>query len=377
MARTTREAMVPPMTETTMKSATPRTSAPTAPGSDWTTISATSDSPRAATTELTMAPMMFCPRRESRRQVHDRVPVWSAVDSRLPRGPKTLPRRPMAAGMNSRRPGLLRRVSANRAKVKPVIRLVVAATRPGPRGSGRRRWWPGRADRRGDGGRDGGRRGDDRAGDARRRRRSGRPGPGAGFGVGAWPPPAWPTDLGTGSWAGNGAGPVGGDGGATGPGRRPRGPVARLLRVFTEQRYNVRRPPPLHRRYPRWPWTHQRPRRSTDPAGRPRSGASGPERWPSSCCWPRSASCWPPAQSDGRDLAAPAVLADDHHPAAAPDLGPRTRRCPMSGLTLTSPLFAPGERPPECRPPAWSRGRTVFPDLAWSGVPVGAVRSWP
>ncbi len=80
-----------------------------------------------------MAPITFCPRRESRRQDHESVPVWMALDSRLPSGPKTLPRRPMAAGMKSNRPGLFRRVSENRAKVKPVTRLVVTDSAKAPR----------------------------------------------------------------------------------------------------------------------------------------------------------------------------------------------------------------------------------------------------
>ena len=68
----------------------------------------------------------FWPSVESSRQVHEKVPVRMAVDSRPPSGPKRLPRNPMAAGMKSSRPGNCRRVLSKPAMVNPVMRLVLA-----------------------------------------------------------------------------------------------------------------------------------------------------------------------------------------------------------------------------------------------------------
>ena len=47
----------------------------------------------------------FWPRTVSRRSDHRNVPAWIEVESRLPKEPKMLPRRPMAAGTSTSRPG--------------------------------------------------------------------------------------------------------------------------------------------------------------------------------------------------------------------------------------------------------------------------------
>ena len=47
----------------------------------------------------------FWPRTASRRSDQRKVPAWIDVEMRLPNEPKMLPRRPMAAGTRTSRPG--------------------------------------------------------------------------------------------------------------------------------------------------------------------------------------------------------------------------------------------------------------------------------
>ncbi len=47
----------------------------------------------------------FWPSTVSRPSDQRKVPVWMAVDRRLPNAPKMLPRRPMAAGTSTSSPG--------------------------------------------------------------------------------------------------------------------------------------------------------------------------------------------------------------------------------------------------------------------------------
>ncbi|MGI9596917.1 MAG: YbhB/YbcL family Raf kinase inhibitor-like protein, partial [Acidimicrobiales bacterium] len=72
---------------------------------------------------------------------------------------------------------------------------------------------------------------------------------------------------------------------------------------------------------------------------------------------------------DGRDLTAPAewqtTTTRPLPPTSAPD-----QEISESGLTLTSPAFAPGDEVPVS---ATCAGQNVFPDLAWSGVSSTAV----
>ena len=72
---------------------------------------------------------------------------------------------------------------------------------------------------------------------------------------------------------------------------------------------------------------------------------------------------------DGRDLAAPAPWQTTTTRPPPPTSAP-PQEIGQSGLTLTSPLFEPGDPIPVS---ATCAGDNVFPDLAWTAVPATAV----
>lgn len=73
--------------------------------------------------------------------------------------------------------------------------------------------------------------------------------------------------------------------------------------------------------------------------------------------------------SDGRTLSAPADWQTTTTRPLPPTSAPN-QEVSEAGLSLTSPLFAPGEDIPVS---ATCAGDNVFPDLSWSGVPATAV----
>ena len=68
---------------------------------------------------------MFCPMRLWRRRENRKRPAWMAVESRLPRAENTLPRRPMAAGTSTSRPGNSLKVPVIDPSAAPATKLVV------------------------------------------------------------------------------------------------------------------------------------------------------------------------------------------------------------------------------------------------------------
>jgi hypothetical protein len=85
-----------PMSSRPMRSCTPKATASTSA-----MTASTNDTPKVRI----MAASTFCTSRESRLVETRNVPACRAVLRRLPSAPKTLPRRPMAAGTSSSRPG--------------------------------------------------------------------------------------------------------------------------------------------------------------------------------------------------------------------------------------------------------------------------------
>ena len=75
-----------------------------------------------------IAAATFWPTTESSRGVRRKVPVWMAVPRRLPSAPKMLPRRAMAAGTSSSRPGSLSRAPVAEARISPAAMPARAAT---------------------------------------------------------------------------------------------------------------------------------------------------------------------------------------------------------------------------------------------------------
>src|SRR5829696_2924960 len=111
----------------------------------------------ARTTDITrvraLAASTFWPRTVSGRVERRKVPAWMVVLMRLPKVPKMFPRRPMAAGTRTSRPGRRAKVAVIEPSMAPATRLVLlfspsatrlwrAASGSGPRRPRRRapRW---------------------------------------------------------------------------------------------------------------------------------------------------------------------------------------------------------------------------------------------
>ena len=77
---------------------------------------------------------MFCPMSVPGRNENRNIPAWIAVERRFPSAEKTLPRRPMAAGTSTSRPGNRSKVPVIEPRTAPATRLVLelrtSATRP-------------------------------------------------------------------------------------------------------------------------------------------------------------------------------------------------------------------------------------------------------
>ena len=80
---------------------------------------ATIASRNASDIDSATADARFWPTSVSMRHESRNVPAWTAVPSRLPSAPKTLPRMPIAAGTRIMRPGSFSRVPVIEPSVRP------------------------------------------------------------------------------------------------------------------------------------------------------------------------------------------------------------------------------------------------------------------
>ncbi len=131
MAITTIDERKPPITEITTKSAIEMVfSRPNATEIALARTASTNDTDN----DIEIDAARFWPTTVSRRVDMRKVPVCTAVPSRLPSAPNTLPRMPMAAGTRTRRPGRDSSVPVMEPSVSPARRsppeLMSSATKP-------------------------------------------------------------------------------------------------------------------------------------------------------------------------------------------------------------------------------------------------------